>query len=947
MSYAPQNKRSRAHSEPTAVEELQSTVARTEIIAPIPDVAVNASSLMVTPDRDTAQSKVSVVHEESSVASTTSSTMSKVLPIRPNLGVHTVAPTATVTLSPDTRTETDKTVETDTTSISNADFLHAIFGPLPGDVRPLVCNILGDPKTTSGLDWNGQAWIPGTTPTENADYNWYFSLSTFGPDSEGKYRRQKAQFASLAAIMLDDIGTKAAARERLDALPPTWLIETSPGNFQAGYVFDVPVTDEKLATALMKAVIAAGLCDPGSSGPLARYARLPIAVNGKHDPAFPCRLVEWHPERRYSPEEIAVGLALEDPTPPSSTKGVVSSPGRASEDNKPAGNAVYMPRPVENPVVTALKASELYKGGDGAGKHDITCPWVHEHTDAVDSGTAYFEPEEPYPLGGFKCLHGHCAKRHIGTLLDHLGITHGEAQHRAIIRAVPGQLKRVVEAAERELAATGDYFQRSGMIARVVSDPTTGQSLVKEVNIPSLTIGMSSLVHWERFDKREKQYVPIDPPALYINALSQRGAYRHLPPLHGLARQPYLRPDGSLMSAAGYDAATGMYGIFDPAVFHVPDEPTREEALTALDQLSKLLSEFPFAGDVDRSAALAGMLTAAIRPSLPMAPMFHVRAPQISSGKSYLTTLMALFVGPNPPPATSFPSNEEECQKLLLSTFLEGPTVLCFDNLTTDLLPHKTLCSALTDERITGRVLGVSKMATASTRLLVVSSGNNVGPIRDMTRRCVTVLLDPACETPAAREFRNNPVGDVEQNRGYYVSLALTIIRAWIVAGRPKTTCKSLASYTNWTDLIRQPLLWLGLSDPAQSVFESMAVDPDTEQLGRFMQAWKNAFGSKPTMVRDLVKYASRLSSEPDKVELHDVISEIADERGEINKKRLGRWIERHAGRLVDGMRFVKAPKTRNVVEWRVVSVSSVSSVPTSPPTESVSRDPAADISID
>ena len=73
----------------------------------------------------------------------------------------------------------------------------------------------------------------------------------------------------------------------------------------------------------------------------------------------------------------------------------------------------------------------------------------------------------------------------------------------------------------------------------------------------------------------------------------------------------------------------------------------------------------------------------------------------------------------------------------------------------------------------------------------------------------------------------------------------------------------------------------------------------------------------------------------------------FADERGEINKKRLGRWIERHAGRLVDGMRFVKAPKIRNVVEWRVVSVSSVSSVPTSPPTESVSGDPAADISID
>jgi hypothetical protein len=34
-------------------------------------------------------------------------------------------------------------------------------------------------------------------------------------------------------------------------------------------------------------------------------------------------------------------------------------------------------------------------------------------------------------------------------------------------------------------------------------------------------------------------------------------SYPHLPVLSGLARQPYLRPDGSLMTAAGFDAATG------------------------------------------------------------------------------------------------------------------------------------------------------------------------------------------------------------------------------------------------------------------------------------------------------------------------------------------------------------------------------------------------------
>lgn len=54
----------------------------------------------------------------------------------------------------------------------------------------------------------------------------------------------------------------------------------------------------------------------------------------------------------------------------------------------------------ENPVVAALKAAGLYKTPLGSGKHNITCPWVTEHTDELGDGSAYFEPDELYPAGG-------------------------------------------------------------------------------------------------------------------------------------------------------------------------------------------------------------------------------------------------------------------------------------------------------------------------------------------------------------------------------------------------------------------------------------------------------------------------------------------------------------------------------------------------------------------
>jgi hypothetical protein len=58
----------------------------------------------------------------------------------------------------------------------------------------------------------------------------------------------------------------------------------------------------------------------------------------------------------------------------------------------------------------------------GSEKHDISYPWKEEHTDGVDSGTAYFEPSAGFALRGFKCLCSHCSDRHIGAMLNHLSI---------------------------------------------------------------------------------------------------------------------------------------------------------------------------------------------------------------------------------------------------------------------------------------------------------------------------------------------------------------------------------------------------------------------------------------------------------------------------------------------------------------------------------------------
>ncbi len=805
--------------------------------------------------------------------------------------------------------EPEETGKTDKTDMpSNNDFLQIVFGSLPDDVCPVLVSFAGHPGEVHRLSWWGFPWHGAIDPP--ADHNNYFSLAAFRPDEAGKYRRQKSRFQALHAVMLDDVGTKVS-EDRL-TLPPSWLLETSPGNCQAGYLFKEPLTDGGVADRLMDAIVASNLCDPGANGPRARLARLPVAVNGKHAPPYACRMLQWSPELRYTVEELVDGLQLEM---------VSKQRGRRRKDARAEqpvdGDPVWIPCPEENVVLSALRNHGLYKGPLGGGKHDITCPWVTEHTDQADDGTAYFEPDDSWPLGGFKCYHGHCAQRHIRDLLQYLEIGTQEARVKPVIRVAAGEVNRVVDAAEQELARAGHLYQRGGLIVMVLTDPGSGETRVQELRQPALIRKLDAVAIWEAFSKKEKAWVKVNPPSLHASVLLDSPGYPHLPVLNGLTRQPYLRPDGSLMMTAGYDKETGMYGVFDAPQFAVPEAPTSEQAHQALELLQGLLNEFCFARAVDVSAALAALLTAAIRPSLIHAPMFHVRAHMVGSGKSYLCELITALATPQRGTPTTFPADDEECRKLLLAELQRAPAVIEFDNLTSDLIAHKSLCTVLTSEFMSGRVLGVSRTTTVNTRTLFLSSGNNVGPVQDMARRCITILLDPGCEIPAARTFtRPELVREVLRERGRYVSAALTIIRAWIVAGRPKSFCKTLSGYGDWSDLCRQPLMWLGCNDPTVSVFEAMSEDPDRETLGRLLVAWQSVFGKMPAMIRDAIE-ATRFVGE-DRTELLEVINDIASERGEINRRKLGWWIRRHAGRIVDGRRFIRASGNRSAEAWQV-----------------------------
>jgi hypothetical protein len=293
--------------------------------------------------------------------------------------------------------------------VSNEAFLRAVFGADWEDAH--VCGFSEDPGGLEGLGlrhyWMGTKWARhkgrGLFPSQNA----YFTISTFNDDpTDGRAKRRKALFRATHAIVVDDVGTKVDPAAATKLPPSSWKLETSPGNFQWGYILATPETDAGRVNALLDGMVAHGLCqdgrDPGMKG-VTRYVRLPVGRNtkAKYGPGgFACVLTEWHPERRFTTDELAGPWGIDLPAPgatPAAGSRRAPAPGAAADD-------VLFGHLSRWGLVDGTRAA------DGVG-FVCECPWMDEHTDRADTGTAYWLG------GGFRCHHGHGGDKGRGELV--------------------------------------------------------------------------------------------------------------------------------------------------------------------------------------------------------------------------------------------------------------------------------------------------------------------------------------------------------------------------------------------------------------------------------------------------------------------------------------------------------------------------------------------------
>ena len=420
-----------------------------------------------------------------------------------------------------------------------------------------------------------------------------------------------------------------------------------------------------------------------------------------------------------------------------------------------------------------------------------------------------------------------------------------------------------------------------------------------------------------------------DAPERVARAILATRGGRSFRRLTAVCTAPILRADGSVLDTPGHDESTGLlYVTAELNPPKVPQSPTAGEALEALALLWQPFREFPVVDPVSVGVLISSLLAVALRPTLPTCPGYGLDAPAAGTGKTLIAKCIAAM-GTGDDVAVMPPAkDEEEWRKRLFAGLRGGDTVLLVDNVR-EPLGNAAIDSFITSRTYKDRILGESTTQELPNNALFLITGNNLVLTGDTHRRILIVRLDAQQEQPFTREFAFNPQDEVIKNRQQMVVAALTIVRAYITAGRPKAAPGRIASFELWDDLVRQPLCWLkeligpagrkdlpSFADPAESITRSESENPDQAKLAAMLEAWHATFASTPTTVATVLTLSGQYSPNP---LLADAANEIAGQGGKINSRMLGRWIERHAEQRIGGLRFVKAGKAHGVMRWQVL----------------------------
>ena len=361
---------------------------------------------------------------------------------------------------------------------------------------------------------------------------------------------------------------------------------------------------------------------------------------------------------------------------------------------------------------------------------------------------------------------------------------------------------------------------------------------------------------------------------------------------------------------------TQMLLVDLPRMPPINSRASPEEARAALALLKELFEEFPFVDEASRSVSLSLLLSAVARGALVFVPLHLFRAPEAGSGKSYLVDIVSMITTGERCPVLAATNDQGEFEKRLAAAMQSGRPLINMDNLN-GTLEFSLLCQALTQSPVQFRPLGKSEDRMITNRSVFTANGNNIAIVDDLVRRTLMGKLDAHKEKPWEHRYKKDPMKMIEADRGPYVVACLTIMRAYLAADLPLEGRLSLVNgFEEWSRFVREPLVWLGMPDPVETMQAARKDDPKLQAKSAVFHAMVEQFGLGPENAKTAAEMVeeTRLSFvaevEGDKqfnaqrAALGEALMAVAGAGREISQKNLGYWFRDAKGQIVGGLRL-------------------------------------------
>ncbi|MDA1166508.1 MAG: PriCT-2 domain-containing protein, partial [Planctomycetota bacterium] len=413
--------------------------------------------------------------------------------------------------------------------------------------------------------------------------------------------------------------------------------------------------------------------------------------------------------------------------------------------------------------------------------------------------------------------------------------------------------------------------------------------------------------------------VPASCPSWLLNALFVRYNPAGIPALRAITSTPCLLKDGFILQVPGYNTEYEL--LYKPTQCYepVPEQPTLADAQAAAAELFEVVEDFPFLSEAHRSVWLAAVLTMLSRFSFQgCVPLFFFDGNTSGVGKSLLIDTVGYITLGRQVPKTSYPPNNEEMDKRLTTIIREGTPLQLFDNVDNG----KPFGSPALDAVITSgvwcsRVLGKSE-STGDLDVTTVfcATGNNLklAGDADAARRLAYCRIAFAGEDPVKRtDFRHEDLPSwILDNRSRLVKAALTILKAYHVAGSPRQKMPNWGSFEAWSKAVRAPLIWAGEPDPmdTQEMMNERANEARNERR-LVVHGWHEVTGGQPASISD-VFLKTGLGQFPD---MARAIESILDPESKRNFKSIGWRVRQFADQPVDGIVLTRDQST-NTGRW-------------------------------